>query len=188
MRNLNSLSPVARAACPCVPLFLLAILNTACDRQSSAPAPSAPAAVIPTSLFTSEAPAGAKNVAAVVKDAKDGDEIIVRGRIGGRAEPFVTDRAVVQLIDTSIKACNETPGDNCAKPWDMCCEPADTIAANSVSVQVVDADGRPLKAGLKGAGGLQPLSTVTVKGKAIRPAGSKSVTINATALHVTAKP
>lgn len=188
MRILNSLSPVARAARPCISLILLALLTTACDRQSSAPAPAAPAAAIPASIFVSESPAGAKNVAIVVKETKDGDEVIVRGRIGGRAEPFVADRAVIQLIDSSIKACTENPGDSCAKPWDMCCEPADTIAANSVSIQVIDTDGRPLKTGLKGIGGLQPLSTVTVKGKAVRPAGSKAVTINATALHVAAKP
>jgi hypothetical protein len=154
-----------------------------CDRQPAAPQ-AVPSAAIPAGLLLSEAPAGAKDVAAVVKEAKNGDEVVVRGRIGGRAEPFVGDRAVVQIIDPAIKACSENPGDGCTTPWDVCCEPTDRLLAGSLLVQVLDADGRPLKAGLKGVGGLQPLSTIIVKGKAARPEGSKAVTVNATSLHV----
>ena len=167
-------------------LAALALGIAGCDRQAATPQPAPPVA-IPASLLLSEAPAGAKDVAAVVKEAKNGEEVIVRGRIGGRAEPFVGDRAVVQIIDPGIKACNENPGDGCATPWDVCCEPTDRLLAGSMIIQVLDANGRPLKAGLKGVGGLQPLSTIIVKGKAARPEGSKAVTVNATSLYV-AKP
>ena len=76
------------------------------------------------------------------------------------------------------------PDDNCPTPWDMCCEDKKTIAANSVTVQVVGADGRPLKAELKGVSGLKPLSEVTVKGKVQKSPDGKAVTVDATEMYV----
>jgi hypothetical protein len=167
-------------------LAILAISLTACERQAAAPEPAT--AQIPAGLLLADAPAGAKDVAVIVSEARHGDEVVIRGRVGGHAEPFAADRAVLQLIDPGIKACSELPGDGCTTPWDVCCEPRDNLLAGSVSIQVVDADGRPLRGGLRGVGGLQPLSTVIVTGRAVRPEGARTITINATGLHIVSQP
>jgi hypothetical protein len=121
-------------------------------------------------------------VNAVRKDAKDGDEVVLRGRIGGSVKPFAENRAIVTLVDASVKSCADTEGDACETPWDYCCEP--DVAKSSLTVQVVDAQGRPLPASLQGANGMKPLSEVVVKGKVRRPAGSDAVIVDATGVYV----
>jgi len=54
--------------------------------------------------------------------------------------------------------------DHCPTPWDYCCESPENLTANSATVEVVGADGRALRAALRGWNGLQPLKTVVVKG------------------------
>ena len=51
-------------------------------------------------------------------------------------------------------------------------------------MQVVGADGKPLRAGLSGFAGLKPLSVVTVKGKVSKAGESGLLVIDATGLHV----
>ena len=170
---------------------LLAAAVTGCDdaadtaRKPAAPQTAAAAQALPADLVVAEAPAGAKEVVAVRSEAKAGDTVVVRGRVGGSPSPFVDGRASFQLVDASLKACGEgNPDDKCETPWDFCCEEPKTIAANSASVQVVGTDGRPMHVGLKGAGGLKPLSEVTVKGTVAKAADSGALVINATGLHV----
>ena len=91
----------------------------------------------------------------------------------------------MQVIDASLKACGEGPvKDECTTPCDYCCEDPKEVAAHSASVQVVGADGKPLRGGLKGVGGLKPLSEVTVKGTVANAADSGVLVVNATAIHV----
>ena len=151
--------------------------------QQSASTPPATSEALPAGLMAAQAPADAKGVADARK-ATDGAEVVVRGRIAGRAEPFTEGRAQFQLVDMGVKACNEMPDDKCESPWDMCCEDKKSIADNSVTVQVAGADGRPLKAELKGVNGLKELSEVTVKGKVQKSPDGKAVTINATEMYV----
>ena len=149
------------------------------------PAQAASAEAVPAAIVLAEAPAGAKDVAALKKEAKPGDEVVLRGRVGGSPSPFVEGRASFQLIDTSLKACGEgNPSDKCETPWDFCCEEAKEIAAHSASIQVVGADGKPLRAGMKGVGGLKPLSEVTVKGKVANGSDAGVLIVNATGIHV----
>ena len=150
---------------------------------SNAPSQAAPAAAeaLPAGLVLTEAPADAKDVLAL-KGAKPGDEVVLRGKVGGRVEPFVEGRAVFQVVDASIKSCKDMPDDHCKTPWDYCCEP--DVNQKSASVQVVGADGKPLRAGLKGVGGLQPLSEVTIKGTVVQAGEAGPVLVNATGIHV----
>ena len=161
------------------------------DRTVAPPSPSTPQAqaaaaeTLPAGFVLAEAPAGAKEVVAVKKEAKVGDEVIVRGRVGGSVSPFVEGRASLQLIDTSLKACGEgNPADTCKTPWDFCCEEPKEIAAHSASIQVVGADGKPLRAGLRGVDGLKPLSEVIVKGTVAKGSDSANLIVNATGIHV----
>jgi hypothetical protein len=133
--------------------------------------------------MAAEAPADPKGVTDVRK-ADDGTEVVVRGRVAGQAEPFTEGRAQFQLVDLAVKSCAETPGDSCETPWDMCCEDKKSVAENSLTVQVVGADGRPLKSQLKGVNGLKELSEVTVKGKLQKTPDGKGVTVNASEMFV----
>ena len=51
-------------------------------------------------LLTSE-PEGAQEVIAARESAADGDDVLVVGRIGGGANPWIEDRAAFKIVDNS---------------------------------------------------------------------------------------
>ena len=159
--------------------------NTAPSEKGAPPptvsAPASAEAVL-AGVMLASAPAEAKDLSALKGSAKEGAEVTFRGRVGGRAEPFVDGRAAFQVVDLAVKSCKEIPGDTCETPWDYCCEP--DVTKSSATVQVVDADGKPLKVGLKGVGGLQPLAEVTVNGKLGKTQEGAPLVVNATGIHV----
>ena len=169
--------------------FGMTFVAIGCDDGSpqttapSTPPASAASEPLPAGLLVSAAPADAKGVAEVRK-AADGDEVVVRGRIAGQEQPFTEGRAQFQLVDLGVRSCAEMPDDKCPTPWDLCCEDKKEVADNSVTVQVVGADGKPLKAPLNGVGGLKPLSEVSVKGKLTKSPDGKAVMVNATEMYV----
>lgn len=139
---------------------------------------------LPDSLFLKESPTTASNVGELKKSAKEGDEIVLRGQIGGQAKDvFNSSRATFMVADMKLKACNKLPGDTCETPWDFCCVPVNEKAANIAFVQVVDAKGKLLKSTLKGANGLDHLSVVVVKGKVAKVDGTNMI-VNATGIYV----
>ncbi len=147
--------------------------------------PAETAVSMPDGLFVDAAPDGAVDIGAAKGTAKEGDEIVVSGRIGGTHDPFVGSRASFTLASAgAMKACDERPGDGCKTPWDYCCETPEDILHNTATIQVVGADGRPLKTGLQGQGGLEPLKTVTIKGTVGPRASDEVLIVNASAIHV----
>lgn len=162
-----------------VPAILAALLALA-----EPPAPAKPAARIPESLFVAEKPADAKCVSEVKRTAKKGDKVVVQAKVGGRAEPFVKNRAMFIVADRCIRSCDQIPGDTCTKPWDYCCEPAESKKANMLTVQVVGPDGKTLKVGAQGAGGLEPLSLIVVEGTVAEVDGGGTFVLTATKIHV----
>lgn len=130
---------------------------------------------LPAGLILKEAPAGAKEVAALKKDAKEGDEVVIRGQIGGEAAPFVKKRAIMRIVDMKLPACNAIPGDKCETPWDFCCETPESLKANSAIIELCNAEGKPLKIDLKGMNGIDCLSVVVVKGKVTNRIGDNLV-------------
>jgi hypothetical protein len=144
-----------------------------------------PRASFPVGLFVERASEEARDVSEVRKAGglKAGDRVSLRGRVGGSKEPFVAGRAVFTLVGRGLKACNEIPGDQCSAPWDYCCDTAAEINANSVTVQVVDAKGAPLRTDLKRRRGLKELSEVVVTGT-VAVAGEKGVVVTAATMHV----
>lgn len=151
-----------------------------------APAAGGAETAVPASAFLEKSPDGAKSVEDVKKDAAAGQEVVVRGRIGGRVDPFVEGRAIFTLADESMKSCNELHADQCPTPWDYCCEPKDSLTAKTLTVQLVGSDGRPLKAGLKGQHGLNPLEHVVIAGR-VASAAENAVVIDATGIYVEPK-
>lgn len=91
-------------------------------------------------LLTS-APAGAVSLTDAKASAKEGDEVVIRARIGGRKQPITPESAAFVVMDLAIPHCGENADDKCPTPWDYCCETPATIAANSATVIVVGEDG-----------------------------------------------
>lgn len=157
-------------------IFTLAALLFAlgCERKpaeptgkpEAAPTP-APAAqsALPDGLFVTEEPAGAKEVGEVKADVAATGEVVLRGRIGGRVETFVKERAIFMLADSRLPTCRDKHGDGCPTPWDYCCEPKEELLAKTASIQVAGPDGQPLKLGLQGRHGLEPMAEIVISGK-----------------------
>jgi len=144
-----------------------------------------PAAALPEGLILTEAPQGPLSVLAAKKSLQTGDDVVVRGLIGGRVEPFVAGRAIFQLVDSSIPTCAARGGDDhCRTPWDYCCEPKEEVTAKSVTVQVVGKDGKPLEIQLKGAGGLNPMARIIVRGKVDQKPDANTMIIRAEGIYV----
>ncbi|MGB7160400.1 MAG: hypothetical protein WBD40_20195, partial [Tepidisphaeraceae bacterium] len=130
-----------------------------------------------------KAPDGAIELAAARKQAKPGDEIIVRGRIGGSKDPLAANRAILTLLDSAVPTCEKSPMDTCPTPWDACCEPPETLAANTATIQVVDATGRPLKTGLGGVNGIEPMKELVIIGR-VKGQEANALIIEATGIYV----
>lgn len=113
-------------------------------------------------LLKSE-PDNARGAIAVRKSAKDGDEVVVVGRVGGSAKPFVDGRAMFLLVDPSLK-----PTVECDCPWDYCEYDPKEVAAARLGVKFVGADGKTIRHGAREMFGIKELSTVVVTGKLSR--------------------
>lgn len=158
-----------------------------CDKpaaQSNAPAQASATDTLPADLFVKEPIPDPTDLLAMKMQADDGMEVLVRAKVGGRAEPFVEGRAAMAVMDPKVMSCNQIPGDKCETPWDYCCEPKENIVLNSATVQVVGADGNPLRTTLKGANGLKPLDEILVHGTVKKSPDGKAIVINARRIFV----
>jgi len=117
-------------------------------------------------LLTSE-PAGAKGVKDTRAAAKDADEVTLIGRIGGDEKPWVEGQAAFLIVDTSLKPCNERPGDDCPIPWDYCCD-AGELPTSKAMIKIVDTTGKTVATDARKLLGVKELQTVVVHGKAKR--------------------
>lgn len=158
---MNELHKLVTAFSLATSLAMLAGCNT-----SAPPAASGPTAEGASYLLAAE-PTAAKGVKDVRADAKDADEVTLIGRIGGDEKPWVEGQAAFLLVDTSLKPCNERPGDDCPIPWDYCCD-ADELPKSKVMVKVVDTSGKTVATDARKLLGLKELQTVVVRGKAKR--------------------
>ncbi|MFA9478140.1 hypothetical protein ACERK3_07495 [Phycisphaerales bacterium AB-hyl4] len=150
--------------------------------EREAETPASPA--LPATLFLADAPAGEpQDIAVLAAEAVDGQEVVLQGRIGGRREPFVANRAVMVLTDVNAVTCHAAGDVGCSTPWDYCCVPREQLQGKVASVQVVDETGQPLRTSLQ-AGGLEPLTQVIVQGVARREAGGDALIIDATNIYV----
>jgi len=151
------------------PVLLAGALLAGCNREegtSNSPADAkGPSAEGAKYLLTAE-PAGAKPVKEVRHRAKDGDEVVIVGHIGGHKGPWVEGRASFLIVDPSIKPC--PPDEGCPTPWDCCCEPRETLLKAVATVKVVDGQGQTLPVDARQLLGLKESQTVVVHGRAKR--------------------
>jgi hypothetical protein len=168
---------------------LLAVLAACTQESSSTPStssssPSASNAAL-DAYYAATPPADAKPVLEVRKAAAPGDQVVVKGR----AKDFVDGRAMVTLVDASLRACSDpgdAMGDACKTPWDYCCIESDEVAASSATIEIRDASG-VVKHGLQGFHGLDHLDTVTVSGT-VEKDEAGNLTVVAKNLHVEKSP
>lgn len=140
--------------------------------------------VVEATWLVEQMPGTFEPVGEAKQTAQEGDEVIVFGRIGGRVKPMEPGSPVFLIVDKKIPHCGEMgDDDHCPTPWDYCCEPPDSLIANSATVQLVDVDGKTLKADPIAAG-LKPLDEILVKGTVGPRPSEKVLTIKATEVHV----
>jgi hypothetical protein len=167
-----------------IPLAAL-VLCAGCKQSSNeAAAPSEGAAGLPAMLFLASPPANPAEVRAARRAARPGETVIVRGRVGGRKDPFVPHRAIFTIAEMALPTCTEKEGDGCATPWDYCCEPPEELRRAVATIRVVDADGQPLKTGLESVGNLKPLAEVVVEGRVASASTGEALIIDATGVFV----
>jgi hypothetical protein len=153
-------SMILRCAAAAVAAAMLPQANTfASDSKSDS--------AVRDKYVLSEEPKDAQTVLDTREKAKDKDDVVVVGRIGGRKNPWVKGAAAFSIVDPSLKACSERPGDTCPTPWDYCCE-ADLSKATVFVTVVDDKTGKTLKEDAREALKLHELDTVVVEGKAQR--------------------
>ena len=154
----------------CLVLFAVLIgCSQETTQNASTPAVTSPTATdIDGSVFIlASEPEGAGDVIKVRSEAANDDEVLIVGRIGGSSDPWIEGRAAFTIVDQSLKACTDIPGDNCPIPWDYCCETS-KLPTSMALVKFVDDSGAVVKADAKGLLGVKELSTIIVKGKAKR--------------------
>lgn len=65
-------------------------------------------------------PQGSIGIIKALETTKDGDEVVVVGRVGGAKVPWVKGLAAFRIVDASLKSCTEVGSDGCETPWDFC--------------------------------------------------------------------
>lgn len=128
------------------------------------------------------APTGAMGVKAAKEESKDGDEIIIQGRVGGDVSPWIEGQSAFLVVDETLKPCNEKGDDACETPWDYCCD-SDVLPQNKLLVKLVDANGKTLPTDARKLLNIKELQTVVVRGKAKRD-DAGNLTVLADGVHV----
>jgi hypothetical protein len=169
-------------------LLATAILLVSCDKKSAPPAAGIPASGPSpelTAVLAAPTKGEAASIVAARASAKPGDEITINGRIMGAAKPFVDGRAAFIIGDPSVLTpCNAVPGDECATPWDACCDSPEDKKRATATIQIVGADGRVLKESVEGVKGINHLSNVTATGKVADASSADSLILNASAIRI----
>ncbi len=141
---------------------------------------------LPSGLLTETAPADAKSVVEAKSEAKPGETVTLRGRIGGVIKPLSDGAAIAVLADEkAVTACSDmAKDDHCKTPWDYCCEDPDALRAAIATMQIRDTGGKVVRTGLRGLGGLKELSTIIVRGVVDEASEGGALIVNAQEIHV----
>lgn len=163
-------------------LFIAAGCSSESPTESTTETPANTPGIDRAQFLLDAEPDGSSGVIAVREATTDGDDIVITGRIGGSVNPWIKGRAAFSIVDPSLRACTDIPGDECETPWDYCCE-TDKLAAATALVKFVDDSGKPLAADSRDLLSVKELQTVVVQGKAQRDEAG-NLTILASRLFV----
>lgn len=152
------------AVCGCAVLGTV-LAGCAAETSPTTPAASNEAAAPDATYVVASEPSGALPVGDARQSTQDEDDVVLVGRIGGSAKPFVDGVAAFTIVDSKVPHCSAEEG--CPTPWDYCCE-QNQVKDNIAMVKIVDADGKPVSQDARELLGVKELSTVVVRGKAER--------------------
>lgn len=156
------------------------LILSGCDKASSEQSAIIDTAPKGEAWVLTSAPEGAISVTQAKATANEGDQVIIRGRIGGRMTPITADSPVFTIVDLGLEYCGQFAEGGCPTPWDYCCESPGTITTNTATVQIVgNATIDPL------AGGLNPLDEIVLIGIVGPRPGSQVLTVKATGVYRT---
>ncbi len=154
------------------------------EADTSSNAGGAPTASLPAGLFLAATPGEPVAVQQLKTQAQVGDEVTMRVVVGGEVNVFVPGRAIVKVIDTEMENLCLNPDDSCKTPWDYCCATVDDLQRHRATVKVVDAQGETLKTDLKGAGKVEELKTLVVKGVVAQGSDKNNLVVYAQGIYV----
>jgi hypothetical protein len=143
---------------------------------------------LPASLFLDVAPEGITPIVSLKASAKEGDAVVIKAVVGGRRQTFVTNRAVMTVIDATLGNPCTAEGHHCATPWDYCCTPPEQLLPNLASVQILGPDARALVIDLNTVADLKPMSVLVIQGTVGPRADDTTLIINATGIFVASRP
>lgn len=139
---------------------------------------------LPDGIFLNKAPEDATPIPDLKMTAKEGDEVLIHVVIGGRVRPFVDNRSIMMVVQATMSNPCNISGDHCKTPWDYCCTPTQTLTNNLATVQIIDAQGQPLKVNLETASPLKPMSTLRVQGIVGPRPDKQTLVVNATGIYI----
>ncbi|MGB6043602.1 MAG: hypothetical protein WBF93_10645 [Pirellulales bacterium] len=165
-------------------VILLIACVSGCGQQSAqATANGTSAAALAKAKYVlQEEPGGAVGVMIAREDAKDQDEIVLVGRIGGRKNPWIDGRAAFTMIDAAMTIVasgkESSAGQIC---MDDCCAALRTEC--TTLVKLVDEQGAVLPIDARELLQAQENDMVVVKGK-VRRDGEGSFSVAASGVYV----
>jgi hypothetical protein len=122
-------------------------------------------------------PGGALDVLDVRENAKDGQQVVVLGRIGGGIKPWFDGRAAFLVTDERVQGCEDG---HCGAECAAC---ARELAEASTMVKFLDANQKVVTVDARELLGLKEQQVVVVRGTANRDA-SGNLSIAATGVYV----
>ncbi len=138
-----------------------------------------------TKFILKEEPADAVDIFDLRTTATAGNSVTFKGKVIGANQVFIDGLAVMIMGDPKkLTSCDLRPGDDCKRPWDVCCDLPKDKKSSILTVQIVDSSGRPVKKGLKGLAGIKELNHLTITGIVDKSSTKDNMLINATGIFV----
>lgn len=136
-------------------------------------------------VLAETAPSGAVSVVEARRNAEPGARVTVEGIVAGTRFPFTEGFASIILGDLAMETCDKISGDECPTPWDACCADPDVLKGQRLTLQISDAEGRPVAQSLKGIEGLAEMNQITAEGTVAPSSTPENLVINVSRLHRT---
>jgi hypothetical protein len=166
-------------------MALLALITAGCGQQAQGPETTnlgaADLAIYQARFVLPEEPDGAVGVLTARESSKTDDAVVVVGRIGGTATPWIEGRAAFVMADAStLTESAEHCEEGCTKE---CCAHLKELKGFTALVKVIDEQGRPLPVGARELLSVTEHDMVVVRGRAQRDDGG-NLTILADGVYV----
>lgn len=134
-----------------------------------------PAAAHGADVLLTEEPDGATGVIELLEHAEDNEQVVLLGRIGGAASPWIEGRAAFLVVDATVQLCDEGEG---VCP---CCQ--DKVDGATALVKLVDDRGRVYKQDARQLLNVQEDALVVVPG-AVKRDDAGNLTVLASGVYV----